>query len=379
MRYWDGNAWTAHTAPSPAAQPQAQQVQPHTQQVQPHHVPQEPQPTQPQTQPPAAAPQGTRVWTPSTIVTLLVCLVLVIGVSITAGMVRSEAATGHERQAEETLEEFLRSSTTGDTAWRDHANHKLLDEVTVGAPLLGEQSTAEALNLSVSYEVGPLTFHSDLPGYPADLASAQVQLTYNFTLRDDAVESTAVQDVWLSRPFYYGDDVPARATEEEPTAVGPWRVTSLTMPRSDSDGSDGRYFTTDFEVPGLEDADGNICFDAARVLEDVSTAARVDEELLSHCFVFDGSIALDEEVDVNDLVTNFPVINSMQGGYLPTELVRLDPGHTNNSALPLTEYLIQGEKGKYVLTLAMVGVSGIEDMTVSNRIVSIQLAEEGQS
>ncbi len=402
LRYWDGTAWTEHRAPVPQAPEPAQAAAPmqvqHTAQAEAQYAQQQTAPyaaqpgpyaqlpaqyaAQPgQYAPQPLVPRGPSAWTRGTIITLVVCLVLVFGAAAGAVAFFNHSSTAHERQANEALEGFVSNSVKGDAKWRDFANQKLLDKVVLGSPILGESTTAKALDLKIDYELGPLIFQSDLPNLPADLAHAKLKLTYTFSLDGVEATSTAYQTVWLSRPFYYGDDVPARATGQEPSAIGPWRVTSLVLPTDgESGGNEGtEYFKTDIEVPFIEDVDDTYCFAAPNLLEDVSTASRTEAEVRSFCFWDEGSIALGDNVDLDDMAMSFPPIDAMQASQMPPELVQLDPGMAYQSAPPLREYLIRGASGTYVLTLIGVQVTGDAEQTTSNRIVSIQMIEEDAS
>lgn len=359
LRYWDGTAWTHHTSPIPQTQ----------------QAPYAEQPIAPR------APRKPGAWTRSTLITLFVCIALVVGGAAGAVALTQHQATAHERQAQEALDGFLENATAGDEKWRDFANQNLLGKVTIGAPIRGEETTAEALDLTVKYEVGELQFQSDLPSFPSDLASADLKLSYTFTVNGEEITSTAMQEIWLTRPFYYGDDVPQRSSNETPTAIGPWRVTSMTLPRSNGEIGDGSdYFTTDIEVPAIENVDDTFCFDAPELLEDISTAARTHAEVRSYCFFDDGDIELGENVDLDDLAMSFPPIDALNQAYLPPELIQVDPGVANNSVPPLREYLIRGAGASYVLTVAYVETSGGSDsVSASNRIVSIQQIAEDAS
>lgn len=371
LRYWDGANWTEHTSPNLAVQqPVVEQQQPSaTLAVAPAAVV-------------AVAPSGPRTWTRGTFATLFVCVTLVIGSVIAGSSLVSWNASAHERQAEEALHGFLEASVTGDESWRDFANTKLLDAVTVGSPLRGEDKTAKALDLKVEYEVGPLEYLAEFTSNPDDLAVADLNLTYTFMLDGQKVTSTAVQEIWLSRPYYYGDDVPSRSTREKASAVGPWRVTSLTLPREIGRSDFGKdYFTTDLRVPFDEELDGGICYSAVNLLEDISVGARTINDISATCkFEGEAPFLRGEDMDFADLAANFPIVDQANPWYLPTELVRIDTGGVNNSVPPLREYLIRGTKGSYVITLALVETTGGDsDSPLTNRIVSIQRVEEDAS
>ena len=410
LRFWDGWAWTDQTAAFPqtpqqqaAAQPlqdqmsmpapQRQLQEPSQQELTPastvQAAPQQfaSEPVSPQI-PPAAVPfapsKPKAKMARATLVTLLICVGIIAAAIGGAMTLLISKETAHKTQAQEALDGFLTASTAGDDEWREYANDALLRAVPYGAPLLGDRVSAEALNLTVAYDVGELSF-SSVPGSAFDVAWAPVDLTYTYTLMGEEHIATAQQNIWLTRPFYFGDDQPRRSdggksegegkSEAELSGIGPWRVTSIVQPPVDTEGEDNeRWFTTDLVVEATEYSDEGVCYNGELIMGEVSESARVSASTESSCLIgLDGGVLVGADVDSDALVRGFPVINSdgnTRAFPLP-ELTQLESSMNFQSSPPFQQYYVSTEAGQFVFTTALVIIPDFGSV-LSNRLISIQ-------
>ncbi|MGB3376921.1 MAG: hypothetical protein WBA87_17500 [Microbacterium sp.] len=316
----------------------------------------------------APAAHRPRTWTASTLVLLIVCA-LVASVAVTvAVLLPGYVRDGARREAASTLRAFLDDATTLNADWQDAAGPQLQALVPLGAPLLGERTTADALKLSARYEVGELTFsHDDLSR--SDVASAIVVVHYRYAILGKTGTASVTQKAWLTRPFYYGDDEPQQAdATTSPSAVGPWRVAGLSIPTSE----DGRASESEFDLASEgRTADTLACYAPVSALVQVADNARIDGVLASSCFLGrdDGSDVLGEGVDTDALLEAFPAITDGDPASLPPELLQLDADIMHAMRPPFTQFLIGG---RYVLTFAAVTTGATHDAV---RLVSIQDSE----
>ena len=286
--------------------------------------------------------------TPARPVTLLIVCALIAALAIAAallfpGWLRDQP----RREADATLRSFLDAAVTGDE-WRDQASELLRDVVPVGAPLRGEEHTADALQLSIDYAVDSLIFSGETPA-TSDTAQATVSLRYEFATGGERGDATITQTIWLTRPFYFDDDEPRRADpDRRPSAVGPWRVTGITLPTTDT--TAGTY---GLRSDGRGPADDVHCYSPVKALAQLSDAARVDGTLTSSCYLGtdDGSDVIADGVDRAALIAAFPAVDDGDPASIPPELVRVERDALRAMRAPLTQYLVDE---RFVLTFAAV-------------------------
>lgn len=315
------------------------------------------------------APPRARAWTGRTTVLLVVCALIVAAAIATAALMPGYVRDGARRDAEATLRSFLDQAIALDEDWRTVAGPLLTTAVPTGAPLMGEEETADALSLSATYEIGELTFSAPRLER-SDTASAEVLITYRYTVLGEEGIASIAQTVWLTRPFYYpGESRPQRAKPTAtPRAVGPWRVVGITT--ADRNGSAAESVRLDLDSDERA-ADGADCDTPLSALTAVADSARIDGELASRCFLGaeDGSDALEDGLDAATLLEAFPAIDGSDPGTVPPELLRLAVGTGGALRAPLTQYLVAD---RFALTFAAVETDGGPAV----RLVSIRDIEE---
>ena len=315
-------------------------------------------------------PPRPRFRTRGTTALLAVC-VAAAGLAVAAAaLLPGHLRDGARREAEATLSGFLDAATGGERGWRDFASPMLAEAVPVGAPVIGDEETADALHLTASYTAGDLTFDGTTLER-SDTASAIVTVRYRHRIGGERGTASIPQRVWLTRPFYYGSTVPQRAdAKKTPTAVGPWRVTGITLPatgdrtaRADSDlASDARGSADDFA-----------CETPASALAQLADAARIDATLTSSCFLGaeDGADVLADGLDPDALIAEFPAVDAEDPATIPDELTRVEGDAMRAMRAPFTQYLVAD---RYVVTFAAVTTEGDETAT---RLVRIEDRGEG--
>lgn len=316
----------------------------------------------------APLPPRPRARTASTIVLLIVCVLVASAAVTAAALLPGYLRDGPRREAESTLRAFLDDATALDAGWQDAASTQLQALVPMGAPLLGERTTADALKLSARYEIGELSFSRD-DLRRSDVASAIVVVHYRYTILGESGRASVAQKVWLTRPYYYGDDQPQQAdATASPSALGPWRVAGLSVPSAEDAGASA----SEFDLASEErTADTLACYAPVSALVQVADNARIDGVLASSCFLGkeDGSDVLAEGVDTAALLEAFPAITDGDPASLPPELVRIDADIMHALRPPFTQFLI-GDR--YVVTFAAVSTGSGRTAV---RLVSIQDAE----
>lgn len=313
----------------------------------------------------APASPRPHTWTASTIVLLIVCVLVASAAVTAAALLPGYLRDGPRRDAESTLRAFLDDATALDADWQDTASTQLQALVPRGAPLLGEPTTADALKLSARYEIGELSFSRDDLRH-SDVASTLVVVHYRYSVLGETGSASVTQKVWLTRPFYYGDDEPQQAdATASPSAVGPWRVAGFSVPSSE----DGRSAASKFDLTSDErTADTLACYSPVSALVQVADRARIDGVLASSCFLGadDGADLLGDGVDTAALLDAFPAITDADPASLPPELLRLDADIMHAMRAPFTQFLIAD---RYVVTFAAVS-TGPDQNAV--RLISIQ-------
>lgn len=311
-----------------------------------------------------------RTWTAGTIVLLVVCALVAGGSVAAAALLPGHIRDGARREAESTLQTFLADATALDPDWQDTSSPLLDAVVPIGAPLLGESTTAEALNLSADYEVRGLSFSGDT-AERSDTASAVVVVHYRYTILGEKGTASIPQKVWLTRPFYYRDGTPRRIDPTAaPRAIGPWQVVGITVPSTADLG--GKAPRSSFDLTSEErSGDSVACYSPLNALVQVADNARIHGTLASSCFLGaeDGSDAVAAGVDPAALLEAFPAIDETDPASIPPELTRVEADLFHGLRSPFTQYLIDG---RYAVTFAAV-TTGEDDEAV--RLVSIQQTE----
>lgn len=339
-RFWNGAVWTEHLATDPAGST----------------APMRPV-TDEDIERPASAAGRERMWNGGTWTVLAACTVVVVAVSVLTGWHLSSRAAAQPVSAEVVLVAFLEDATSGDDGWKQSVTPGMRQTADgTFAPLYGDYGTGESLQLDVSYEVDADSFLYSSDGWDstpvdeheASAMSARVTFEYQFTLADQKYTAEIVQLVWVTRPFYYGDDEPSvpAPSHGTPTAVGPWKVTAI--------GSDTRSWdladdvaTTDVTSPAFED-DDLICRQANLILTKMSERARQRGKLGSGCLFGDGELRVRaDDVDPDAVAAGFPVLTF--NSPLSNELIGLR--RTQGQTTPLQQYTIDSGDKRFVFTL----------------------------
>lgn len=387
LRWWDGNAWSEHVAPAQpastdvaatAATPEAAGSEATTaaaagtatgaatEQVQQYAQEQYPQQAAPVAGPPMAPiPQprpkkdpASRVWSAGTWVTLGVCLALILGAFVVVPQVYANANAVSDREAEQVLNKFIAAGENQDDSWRDYATPQFSARVLAGAPIGGERNTAEALKLKVTTEVGELTlfanewYSSNPPrSDQVDMGTADITITYNFTLDGKEQQAVVEQTVWMARPFYYGDKKPSMFdSTEKPTAVGPWRVFRLA--NRANNGTPPKWTTTlsEKKIPSIKMA----CDTGPSAFQDMSDSLRVDNKFYSNCLFGNAGVLMPEDLNREDVAAHIPAIDPIGGRGNAAEITGVGNLYLGGKNTPIMEFPFKGEKGMYVATFVLI-------------------------
>lgn len=319
---------------------------------------------------PAPSSAHPHTWTAGTVVLLVVCVLISAGAVTAAAVLPGYARDAARRDAESTLRAFLDDAIANDAGWTDEAGALLESTVPLGAPLVGDPATAEAIELSAQYEIERLRFFGDSLAN-SDSANATVTVRYSYTLLGERGTASIPQNVWLTRPFYYGDEVPQQADPTaSPTAIGPWQVVGISVPSKDDLGGDAptsRCDLTSEERPG----DSISCHSPVSALVEVADNARIDGRLASGSFLGaqDGSDVIDPALDTSALLEAFPAVDAADTASIRPELTRVDEDLFRGLRAPFTQYLIAD---RYAVTFAAVTTEDGDDAV---RLVSIREAE----
>lgn len=311
---------------------------------------------------PSTVSTSSRRWNGGTWAVLAGGVVLVL--AATAGIVVA-AAQSHTDEAATVAslsDEFIASATTAnDDTWRELSSNRLRNSTLDRSPLRLDEATMTALDVEVSATPGAPTFvqSSDLDKLVdeehADSASVMIDLKYSYTTFDHDFTFAVPQQLWLTRPFYYGDDTPDRAdSDRTPSAIGPWRVTALSSPQfSAANPGIGRALagTT---LQTTERGGGSTCSSVGGVFAQLSDSARTTGELRSDCWLReDGSSVIGENVDLALLATEFPLFDA---SHVPDAALKIRTPMEGNPLL--AQYPISTSDGEYMITLGAASVGG---------------------
>ncbi|MDF2991975.1 MAG: hypothetical protein K0S37_2489 [Microbacterium sp.] len=367
LRWWDGSRWTEHLAPVPE-QVAAVADTGETPDATAPAVASEPVPgVAAVTAPPREKSMTATTWA------VLAATVLVVG-GVSGGLWwgSTSARADIQAQAPAVLDGFLAAATAGDATWTDFAS-PALGSSALAMPLFGDAKAAASIDLAVTYEAGPLAYgrssvaRDELPD-GNDAALALVDLTYTFTVDGQQQTATTTQSVWLSRPFYYGDDTPAQARyDQEPTSAGPWRVSGFTAPTSGD--LQGREALAASSYVAAED--DSVCRSAIDLLARMSELARENNFIPALCLSGGRTTTVGDDVDVDAIGKSFPALTYLS----PFREATSVEGSYDNPA-PLQEYRITIGDADYIFVLAAVGEQGQRSSEAGWRIISIQRAGE---
>lgn len=362
LRWWDGTRWTEHVAPIPTAAAAA-------------HTPDATAPAaaEPVSAPAAApAPPREKSMTAATWAVLAATVLVVGGVSGGLWWGSTSARADIQAQAPAVLDGFLAAASTGDATWTDFASPGL-GSSAVAPPLFGDAKAAASIDLSVSYSAGPMVYgrgsvpRDELPD-GNDVALSLVDVTYTFTVDGQQQTATTTQSVWLSRPFYFGDETPSEARyDEEPTSVGPWRVSGFTAPSPGEAGDREVLAASSYSV--AEDDPG--CRSAIDILARMSELARENDFLPALCLSGGRTTTVGDDVDVDAIGKAFPALTYLSPFPEATALEG-----TYDTPAPLQEYRVTIADADYTFVLAAVGDQGQRTSQAGWRIISIQKVGE---
>ncbi|SDQ25788.1 DUF2510 domain-containing protein [Microbacterium sp. cf332] len=366
LRYWDGQQWTDHVSPYPEAGHEANGeggTAPATAR---------PQASQPSAMPHAApvpCEPGQKVMTRGTWIVLAATVLVVGGAAGFVGWNVISANAAVTSEAPDVVEDFLAAATADDPSWTEYASPGYIAVSGPATPLYGDARAAASLDLAITYETRDIlygvqgTAGEESPG-GADAAKALVDMTYTFTVDGTPQTTTATRELWLTRPYYYGDDVPSAVRPgETPTAIGPWRVTGAAPTATYEEDA---VATTSFEPPRLDQA----CYDSEAVLSQLSDIARTRGVLAAVCLSGGDSTSFGDDIDIDALAADFPVVPRQS---MATDLMgwQNDP----NAPAPLEQYRLTSGDTEYVFVLAATGVGGELSNDSERRIILIEKAE----
>ncbi len=375
LRYWDGLRWTDHVAPYPSTQPAnaaATTAEPDSAPAATAH----PQPggtAQPQDLPRREQPHrtqpGQKVMTRMTWGVLAVTALVVVGTVGTVGWTIGSANAAAVSEAPDVLDAFLAAATADDPGWTEYASPGYVAVSGSATPLFGDADAAEELGLSVSYETRDILYGvrgtaGNASPAGADSARALVDLTYEFAADETVHTATSTRAIWLTRPYYYGDDAPSGVRDgETPTAIGPWRVTGAAPPPTYQEEI---AETTTFAPAAIDQA----CYSSEIVLSQMSEIARRQGALAPVCLSGGASTMFGDDVDIDALAASFPVITS------ETPLTDL-MGWADDPNMPsaIEQYRLTAGDVDYVFVLASTAVGGAITSDSERRIILIEKAE----
>ena len=328
--------------------------------------------------PGSADPKQPRTWNGGTWAVLAagVVVVLLAGAAIVVASVQAQARDTGEAAA--VAEEFIASATAADDdAWREVSSNRLRSTSLDRSPLRLDEVTMAALDAEMSAESGELRFVRSAQAdalvdeSQADTAFLTVDLEYSITTFGRDFTFAIPQQVWLTRPFYYGDDVADRAdADRAPTAIGPWRVTAISSPQHSAANPGMGQTPARTDLATTERSGGSECTSVGGVFTQLSDSARTGGELRSGCWLRDdGSSVIGDDVDLALLAAEFPLFDT---SHVPESSFKLRSPMEGNPLL--AQYPISTSDGEYIITLGAASVGGamvtFDDYYL--RILSIQ-------
>lgn len=302
------------------------------------------------TQPAGGVEQS--LWTRAT-KTVLVAAVVVVAVAIAGAFVGVKSV--HARKGDgavAALESFLDAALSGKRTWTEHATPGMAEEFPEASPFRGVESAARALDLNMSYDIIEAEFAQD--PRKSHYLEAQVEITYEFTTGQVTGVTTALQTIWVTRPFFYDGQASGwRHDREAPEEIGPWKVTAIEPAHPNS--TEEETLTTEFDSPGSVPLGG--CASPLAVLSDLSARARATGEATSDCFLGDAAAVADEQTR-SVVAGRFPYIAEpgawMRGSSWPgQEVLDVQAYSRRAGQVPVfTQYLVPMDEEEYVVTLA---------------------------
>lgn len=328
-------------------------------------------------------PKASKIWNWGTWVTLGVCVALVIGALVVVPRAYALANAESDRQAEEVLKAFVAAGEKQDDSWRKYATPQFSARVLTGAPIGGEKNTAKALKMKVTTELDDLKlfanqWYSDTPprSDQVDMGTANITISYEFTVGGKKQEAVVEQTVWMARPFYYGDKKPAMFDyTKQPTAIGPWRV--FRLQNRQSDGVPPRWTTSMSEKKSNDTAFA--CGTGPDAYKNVSDYLRVDNKFYSDCLFGKNGVAFSDKLDRKDFAAHIPAIDPISGLGANAEITGIGDVYLGGKNTPIMEFPFKGAKGTYVVTFALVkqeeyGIATTEDVRAA--LIAVQPAAD---
>lgn len=309
-----------------------------------------------------------------------VVLVLVAAAGIVVAATSAQARGTGEAAA--VAKQFISSATAADDdSWREVSSNRMRATTLDRSPLRLDESTMQSLEVDLTSEVGELQFvrsadvNELVDEQDADTAFITIDLSYDYRTFGRDFSAAIPQQLWLTRPFYYGDDIADRADPDRtPTAIGPWRATALSSPQH-SEANPGFGMTpARTNLQTTERGGGNTCSSVGGVFAQLSDSARTTGELRSDCWLReDGSSVIGEDVDLAQLAAELPLFDV---SHVPDSSFKL---RTPIEGSPLlAQYPMSTSQGEIIITLgaASVGGSAISFDDYHLRILSIQKEQE---
>ena len=333
----------------------------------------------------ASAPSSTgrpSRWNGGTWAVLAAGIVLVLLASAGVVVAASSAQARGTGEAADVAEQFIASATAAnDDAWRDVSSNRMRTTTLDRSPLRLDESTMQSLEVDLKSEVGEIQFVRSadvdelVDEQDADTAFVTIDLTYDYRTFGHDFSAAIPQQLWLTRPFYYGDDVADRADPDRtPTAIGPWRATALSSPQHSAANPGFGMTPALTSLKTTERGGGRTCSSVGGVFAQLSDSARTSGELRSDCWLReDGSSVIGEDVDLALLAAEFPLFDA---SHVPDSAFKLRTPLEGNPLL--AQYPISTSQGEIMITLgaASVGGSAISFDDYHLRILSIQKEQE---
>lgn len=308
-------------------------------------------------------PQTTsRKWNAGTWAVLAAGVVLVLLAGAGIVVAGAEARAHGTGDAVKVAEKFVASASTAeDDAWRDLSSNRMRNSTLDRSPLRLDEATMQALDVTMSASAGEPRFvrsaqvDETVDEQQADTAFVMIDLKYSYTTFGSDFTFAIPQQLWLTRPFYYGNDTPDRAdADRTPTAIGPWRATALSSPQASGANPGMGQTPAKTTLKTTERGGGTTCSSVGGVFAQLSNAARTNGELKSDCWLReDGSSVIGDDVNLDLLAKEFPLFDA---SHVPESSFKLRTPLEGNPLL--AQYPISTSDGDYIVTLGAASVGG---------------------